>query len=226
MHLPIHFWFNAVEAEVYAPSMFFTALLVWLILVWAERSDEPGNERYLLMISYAVGLAIGVHLLNVLALPFVTLIYYYKRYPFNLKTFIVNIIVTIAMVLFVYPGIVKYLPHVADVGGTFGLAVVFIGLFAVVFWAINNNKKVASLISLSVLLIIIGYSTYTMIYIRSNLDPMIDENNPETIEKFISYLNREQYGDHSITDRTKVWRESPNGKQWKSERIFLEISGG
>jgi len=215
------FWFNAVEAEVYAPSMFFTALLVWLILVWAERSDEPGNERYLLMISYAVGLAIGVHLLNVLALPFVTLIYYYKRYPFNLKTFIINIIVTIAMVLFVYPGIVKYLPHVADVGGTFGLAVVFIGLFAVVFWAINNNKKVASLISLSVLLIIIGYSTYMMIYIRSNLDPIIDENNPETIEKFISYLNREQYGDHSITDRNKVWRESPNGKNWKSSSDFF-----
>ena len=77
------FWFNAVETEVYAPSMLFTALLVWLILVWSERSEEPGNERYLLMIAYLVGLAIGVHLLNVLALPFVTLVYYYKRFPFN-----------------------------------------------------------------------------------------------------------------------------------------------
>lgn len=215
------FWFNAVEAEVYAPSMLFTALLVWLILVWSEKSDQPGNERYLLMISYVVGLAIGVHLLNVLALPFVTLIYYYKNYEFNIKTFIINMAVTVLLVLFVYPGIVKYLPQVAKVGGAFGLAFVFIALFALVFWSINNNKKIVSLISLSALLIIIGYSTYAMIYIRSNLDPMIDENNPETIEKFISYLNREQYGDHSITDRTKVWKESPNGKRWKSTGEFF-----
>ncbi len=210
------FWFNAVEAEVYAPSMFFTALIVWLILVWAEKYEEPGNERYLLMISYAVGLAIGVHLLNVLALPFVTMIYYYKKFPYNLKTFVINIIITIGIVIFVYPGIVKYLPRVAEFGGTMGLAVVFIALLAIVFWSVNNKKKTVSLVSLSVLLIVIGYSTYTMIYIRSNLDPMIDENNPETIEKFISYLNREQYGDHSITDRAKVWKDSPNGKQYKS----------
>jgi len=215
------FWFNAVESEVYAPSMLFTALLVWLALVWSERSEEPGNERYLLMIAYLVGLAIGVHLLNVLALPFVTLVYYYKRFPFNFKTFMINIIITIGLILFVYPGVVKYLPHVAEFGGAVGLALVIIAVFAVVFWSINNNKKTASLLSLSVLLIIIGYSTYSMIYIRSNLEPMIDENNPETIEKFISYLNREQYGDFSITDRAKVWRESPNGKRWKSASDFF-----
>ncbi len=210
------FWFNAVEAEVYAISILSLAVIVWLILVWAEKSEEPGNERYLLMIAYIVGLAIGVHLLNVLALPFVTLVYYYKKFEFNLKTFLINMIVTIAIVLFVYPGIVKYLPHAAKFGGAIGLAIVFIVLFAFVFWSINNNKKTISLISLSVLLIIIGYSTYAMIYVRSNLDPMIDENNPETVEKFISYLNREQYGDHSITDRAKVWKESPNGKRYKS----------
>ncbi len=215
------FWFNAVEAEVYAPSMLFTALLVWLILVWAQKSDQPGNEKYLLMIAYCIGLTIGIHLLNVLALPFVTLIYYYKRFEFNMKTFMINILVTVGIILFVYPGIVKYLPRIAELGGAFGLAAVFIILFAIVFWSINNNKKTVSLISLSVLLIVIGYSTYATIYIRSNLDPMIDENNPETIEKFISYLNREQYGDHSITDRAKVWKESPNGKRYNSTGEFF-----
>ena len=215
------FWFNAVEAEVYAPSMLFTALLVWLILVWAQKSDQPGNEKYLLMIAYSIGLAIGIHLLNVLALPFVTLIYYYKRYEFNMKTFIINILVTVGIILFIYPGVVKYLPRIAELGGAFGLAAMFIILFAIVFWSINNNKKTVSLISLSVLFIIIGYSTYATIYIRSNLDPMIDENNPETIEKFISYLNREQYGDHSITDRAKVWKESPNGKRYNSTGEFF-----
>ena len=215
------FWFNAVEAEVYAPSMLFTALLVWLILVWAQKSDQPGNEKYLLMIAYSIGLAIGIHLLNVLALPFVTLIYYYKRFEFNMKTFIINILVTVGIILFIYPGVVKYLPRIAELGGAFGLAAMFIILFFIVFWSINNNKKMVSLISLSVLFIIIGYSTYATIYIRSNLDPMIDENNPETIEKFISYLNREQYGDHSITDRAKVWKESPNGKRYNSTGEFF-----
>jgi len=215
------FWFNAVEAEVYAPSILFMALLVWLILVWSEKSNEEGNERYLLMISYIIGLAIGVHLLNILALPFVTMIYYYRRFEVNIKTFIINIIITSAIIIFIYPGIVKYLPQLAKYGGVTGLVLVFVVLIGSVIWAINNHRKLASIISLAVLFIVIGYSSYTMIFIRSNLDPMIDENNPETIEKFISYLNREQYGDHSITDRTKVWNESPNGKEYTSSAEFF-----
>jgi len=215
------FWFNAVESEVYAPSMLFTALLVYIILVWAEKSDQPGNERYLLIISYLIGLAIGVHLLNVLALPFVTMIYYYKRFEFSLKTFSIMTAITVAIIIFIYPGIVKILPHAAEFGGAFGLAVVIVAILGTVVWSINNNKKLASLVSLSVFFIIVGYSTYTMLFIRSNLDPIIDENNPETIEKFISYLNREQYGDHSITDRAKVWRESPNAKNYKSASQYF-----
>ena len=215
------FWFNAVESEVYAPSMLFTSLIVYLILVWAEKSEQPGNEKYLLMISYLIGLAIGVHLLNVLALPFVIMIFYYKRFDFNWQSFIVMTIISVAVILIIYPGIVKYLPHVAEVGGAFGLALLFIVIIAIGVWSINNNKKLASVVSLSVFLIIVGYSTYAMVYIRSNLNPIIDENNPETVEKFISYLNREQYGDHSITDRAKVWRESPNGKDWKSASEFF-----
>ena len=215
------FWFNAVESEVYAPSMLFTALLVYIILVWSERSDQPGNERYLLIISYLIGLAIGVHLLNVLALPFVTMIYYYKRFEFSLKTFSIMTAITVALIIFVYPGIVKILPHAAEFGGAFGLAVVIVAILGTVIWSINNNKKFVRLVSLSVFFIIVGYSTYTMLFIRSNLDPIIDENNPETIEKFISYLNREQYGDHSITDRAKAWRESPNAKNYKSANQYF-----
>ena len=215
------FWFNAVEAEVYAPSMLFTSLIVYLALVWAEKSDDPGNERYLLMISYLIGLALGVHLLNVLALPFVIMIYYYKRFDFNIKSFFIMVVISAGIILFIYPGIVKYLPKVAEYGGAFGLAVVFIALISIVIWAVNNNKKLASIISMSIFLIIVGYSTYTMIFIRSNMDPIIDENNPETVEKFLSYLNREQYGDHSITDRAKVWRESPNGKNYKSTSEYF-----
>jgi hypothetical protein len=215
------FWFNSVEAEVYAPSMLFTALLVWLILVWAEKSDKPGNERYILMIAYLVGLAMGVHLLNVLAIPFVTLIIFYKRFPFTWKNFFINAAVTGAIMLIIYPGIVKYLPLIALHWGVFILVLLLAGIVWLAFWSVNNKKDILSLISLSTLLIIIGYSTYIMIYVRSNLNPMIDENNPETVENFVKYLNREQYGDHSITDRTQVWHQSENANLYSSSWDFF-----
>ncbi len=83
-------WFNAVEAEVYAMSTFFTAIVVWLILHWSERAEEKGNERYILIIAYMVGLAIGVHLLNLLALPFIALVIYFRKQEFEWKSFLVN----------------------------------------------------------------------------------------------------------------------------------------
>jgi hypothetical protein len=210
------FWFNAAEAEVYAVSMLTTALIVWLIMVWAVKSDEPGNERYLLIIAYLIGLAIAIHLLNVLALPFVAMIYYYKKYEFNLKSFLVMTVVTGVVMLAVYPGLYKWLPLMALKFGAFSLALFFVVLLILSWWAVKNHRHIFSLIFLSVLLISIGYSSYASIYIRSNLNPNIDENNPETMENFFKYLNREQYGDHSITDRAAVWKSSPNGKQWNS----------
>ena len=214
------FWFNAVEAEVYAPSMLFTALIVWLSLVWAEKSETDGNERYILMIAYVIGLALGVHLLVILALPFVTLTIFYKKFKFSWTYFTINALVTIAVILIIYPTIVKYLPQLARLS-VFWFMAFFILLIWVTLWSIFNNKKLVSLISLSIVLIIIGYSSYSMIYIRSNLNPNIDENNPETLEKFIDYLERKQYGDHSITDRTKVWKESPNGKRYRTVGEFF-----
>ncbi len=215
------FWFNAVEAEVYAMSMLFTSLLVWLILVWAEKSDEPGNERYLLMIAYFIGLAIAVHLLNVLALPFVAMIFYYKKFDFNLKSFLIMTAVTAVVMLAVYPGIVKYIPKLTRVIGFPGLALAFLALLWAAWWSLKNGKKVYAVALASIILIMIGYSSYGSIYIRSNLNPNIDENNPETLEKFISYIEREQYGDHSITDREGVWKTSPNARKYTSTSDYF-----
>jgi len=215
------FWFNAVEAEVYAVSMLSTALIVWLVMVWAVKAEEPGNDRYLLMIAYIIGLSIGVHLLNILALPFVAMVYYYKRYEFNLKTFVILMVVTAVGMLAIYPGMVKYVPLLALHFGAFGLALFFIVVMGASIWAINNHKHLFSFVILSVLLISIGYSTYATIFIRSGLNPNIDENNPETVENFIKYINREQYGDHTITDRTLVWRNSPNAKNYSSTSDFF-----
>lgn len=214
------FWFNAVEAEVYAPSMLFTSLVVWLIMYWSERSNAVGNEKYLLVIMYLVGLAIGVHLLNVLALPMVFMIIYYKKYPLNTTSFIVLGLIGAALTGMIYPGLVQGIPLLAQAGGFIGLLLSIVFLIIVLIYAINHKKDLVALILTSILLIILGYSTYATIYIRSNINPNIDENNPETIEKFISYLNREQYGEHTL-DRVKVMAESPNGKKYTSVWDFF-----
>ncbi len=207
------FWFNAVEAEVYASSMLFTSLVVWLILYWGERSEEVGNERYLLVIMYLVGLAIGVHLLNVLALPTVFMIIYYRKYKVTTETFVYMAIIGAMLTGMIYPGLVNGIPQIAEKGGFFGLMVFLVIMLMLLVYAINNKKPVFSLIMTTVFLVILGYSTYLTIYIRSNLDPTIDENDPENIERFISYLKREQYGQHTL-NRAQVLRESPNGDQY------------
>ena len=194
------FWFNAVESEVYAISMFFTSLIVWLSLVWLEKSDQPGAERYILIIAYIVGLAIGVHLLMILALPAIFMLAYFKYLDRNgLKMSFINVLVflliTLAIFIAIYPGIVKWIPTLAgktSIWMLFGL--VFVLAFGVYF-ALTSERKILTLAMMSAFLVILGYSTYTMIYIRSGLDPVINENDPEDMHKMISYLNREQYGE-------------------------------
>lgn len=214
------FWFNATEAEVYAPSMLFTSLVVWMVLFWSERSDQIGNEKYLLVIMYLVGLATGVHLLNVLALPMVFMIIYYKKYPVNKNTFIYLILAGLLLTGLVYPGIVQGIPEIADAIGFFGILVLVTVIILILVYALNNKKQLLSLLITSVLLIVIGYSTYLVIYIRSNLDPNIDENNPETVEKFISYVKREQYGEQTL-DRSKALANSPNRRQYNGPWDFF-----
>lgn len=214
------FWFNAVEAEVYAPSALFTSLSVWLILHWSERSEEIGNEKYILLIAYLTGLAIGVHLLNVLTLPMVFMIIYYRRFELNPTTFTGLVIVGGLLTALVYPGMVIGIPLIAEKIGFLGLLFSIILLIAVLAVAVSNRQHLIGLLVMSILLIVVGYSSYMMIYIRSNLNPNIDENNPETIEQFISYVNREQYGEHHL-DRERAWKESPNGRNYASASEFF-----
>ena len=99
-------WFNAVEAEVYAFSTFFTAIVVWLILLWNEKADEKGHERYLLIIAYMIGLATGLHLLNLLAIPFITLIIYFRKYKVEWKSFGINVLITAIIFFVIHNGII------------------------------------------------------------------------------------------------------------------------
>ncbi len=187
-------WFNAVEAEVYAMSTFFTAIVVWLILHWSERAEEKGNERYILIIAYMVGLAIGVHLLNLLALPFIALIIYFRKQKFEWKSFIITVLLTGVTFLVIHNGIIKGLPRLAGSAGILAVISIVIVLVGAMIWAIASHKQILSIIFSSLVLILIGYSTYTMVFIRSNQNPKIDVGEPNTIQSAIAYLEREQYG--------------------------------
>ena len=187
-------WFNAVEAEVYGFSTFFTAIVVWLILHWAERADEKGNERYILIIAYMLGLATGVHLLNLLALPFIALIIYFKKFDFSYKGFLITTIITGAVYLVINAGIINGMPKLVD---RIGLNMVIIFSLAIVgsmIATIIAKKFQYALALTSIVFILIGYSTYATIFIRSGQEPAINENDPSTVARAIAYMEREQYG--------------------------------
>ena len=348
-------WFNAVEAEVYSLSTFFTAIVAWLIMLWS-RNLENWNIRYLLIIIYMFGLAIGVHLLNLLTLPFVALIIYFKKFNFKPLSFIITIFITLLTFFIIYVGFIKGIPDITNKTGSLFFALflpiilittifintfeklnkLYIQIFSVISilsisilllnsyfihtpeqiinkkydYLINMGEKLDSIkkeidklqnsqslnyeivenkinryneigkvykselenweqlqkiddlsnlsyISLiglqkplniflmllilfslpsfyfyflrinftqtqslvnfffsAVILIFIGYSTYVMIFIRANQNPSINENSPDTIDRALAYMNRDQYGDWSIIDR-KSTIQRPENTNWK-----------
>ncbi|MFQ6615965.1 MAG: DUF2723 domain-containing protein [Fidelibacterota bacterium] len=160
-------WFNAVEAEVYAMSTLFTALVVWLILQWSERSDEAGNERYFLVISYVLGLASGVHLLNLLALPFMGLIIYFRKRKFSWPSFFAMTGVVAVSFLVVYLGVIKGFPRLASLVGVIGVVFLVAALFGFTILAIIRKRRLWSTVLSCLVLVVVGYSTYAMLFIRS-----------------------------------------------------------
>ncbi len=196
-------WFNAVEAEMYGTSTFFTALVVWLALRWSANFDKPFSERWLILIAYMFGISIGIHLLNLLALFFVALIVYFKLRPFEIKTFALLVVGSSLAFLSIYPFTIIHLPNlsIAVSEMTYGLIgpLLYVALVigALIFGLYYTHKKGMRLANIAVLcytMIIIGYSSYAMVIIRSQAEPAIDENDPSTVEAFVSYLSRDQYG--------------------------------
>ncbi|MFH0883301.1 MAG: DUF2723 domain-containing protein [bacterium] len=187
------FWFNAVEAEVYAISMFFTALVVWLAVRWMDNSDDPESTRYLLLIAYFVGLATGVHLLNVLALSPIVMLIYFQKYKFGWKSVIVALGVSFIAILVVYPGLVSGIPRLLR-GGIYDLVLLLVLAIVAFVLAVRYRRSMLAVVLASVLLVVVGYSTYLVVYVRANENLIINENQPDTVERLISYLNREQYG--------------------------------
>lgn len=197
-------WFNAVEAEVYAMSTLFTALVVWLILRWAEKSEQQGNERYILIISYVLGLASGVHLLNLLTLPFMGLIIYFKKRRFSWPSFFATGGIVAVSFLAIYLGIIKGFPKLANLVGVFGVVFLVAALFGFTIFAIVRRHWLWSTVLSCLVLVVVGYSTYAMLFIRSSQNPAIDENDPETVDRAVKYLEREQYGTVSFLPREYI----------------------
>jgi len=203
------FWFNAVEAEVYALSMFFVSSILWLAMRWYEMADWRRGDVYLLLIAYMVGLSVGVHLLAVLTLFSVMLLVYFRLNEFSVRGFIKFGAGALIVFGVIYPGIVKWLPSLLD--GQFGEVrsevLVFIPLAAIggalygVYRSIQLNQRIVNVALLSFLLIVLGYSTYTMVFIRANANPPMNENNPNNLTRLVSYLNREQYGEAPLVNR-------------------------
>ena len=204
------FWFSAVESEVYAMSSLFTAITFWAILKWEEVADEPTNYRWIIFIAYLIGLSIGVHLLNLLCIPAVVYIVYFKKYKkVTTKGFIVAGIISVVLVGFIQviliPAIVSIcgkfeLFFVNSLGAPFNLGTVvyFILLIALIVAGIyftNKYKKVIlNTAVLSFMFILIGYSSFFMLVIRANANTPINENEPSEAVSMLSYLKREQYG--------------------------------
>jgi hypothetical protein len=265
------FWFSAVEGEVYAYSSMFTAIVFWLILKWEDVADQPHSDRYLILITYLTGLSIGVHLLNLLCLPAIVLVYYYKKHPdADLKGSIWALVGSMILVAVVLYGIV---PGAVKIGGWFellfvnvlgcpfntGVIIYIIAVAAALIWAVyetykdeNQNRMryafvltiamlgipfygfgVSSIIigilvigalliylspktqkkikpnfrfsarsmntaMLCAMMVMIGYSSYALIVLRSVANPPMDQNSPEDIFTLGQYLGREQYGSRPL----------------------------
>ncbi|MBN2348497.1 MAG: DUF2723 domain-containing protein [Bacteroidales bacterium] len=207
------FWFSAVEGEVYATSSLFTALVFWAILKWENIADKKFANRWLILIAYLMGLSIGVHLLNLLAIPAIVLVYYFRKYKSDtkgvLKALFVSAVILGGIMYVIIPGVVKlaevferlfvngfHLPY--NSGVIFYLVLLLTGITWGIYYTYRKKIALANTIIVSITVILIGYSSYATIVIRSKANPPMDQNNPENLFNLLSYLNREQYGDRPL----------------------------
>ena len=203
------FWFNAVETEVYAMATLIMSLLFYLGLRWEQEMHLPKGNRWLILISFVVGLSFGVHFMGLLTIPAIGLIYFFKNYkPITIKKFILANVVVVGILMFVFkllaPNVLRYFSvlevfFVNSIGLPFNSGTVIAGILLVTFfyyllnYTIKNNLKTLNTVSLCVLFILIGFSSWIMLPIRANSDVVINENDPADARQLLAYYNLEQY---------------------------------
>ncbi|MBA3647574.1 MAG: DUF2723 domain-containing protein [Chitinophagales bacterium] len=207
------FWFSAVEGEVYASSAFFTALVFWAMLKWEAVADEPYADRWILFIGYMIGLSIGIHLLNLLTIPALVFIYYFKKFKPSTWGMVKALVIGSAILGFVQYGIIPQIPNFSEKfdilfvnsfglpfnSGTLFFFILLSGLILFgIYYSYRKSNYYLNTAVLTVLLICIGYSSYVMVVIRASANPSINMGSPSDPPALLSYLNREQYGNSPL----------------------------
>jgi len=207
------FWAESLEAETYAFSLFFTSFVFWAILHWELIEDQQKANRWLILIAYVLGIALGARFMNLLAIPAMAFVYYFKNYKATKKGVIFTFFIGCFLVLFIESGIITGLPSLAfdfeilfiNYGGLpFGSGVIFFILLVIItliggiVYTIRKQKVKLNAALLALAFILLGYTSYTVTAIRANFDPPINENSPQDIMKMLSYLKREQYGNRPL----------------------------
>ena len=211
------FWFSAVEGEVYAMSSMFTALVVWLMFKWEENADSPTSLRWIILIAYLMGLSIGVHILNLLTIPALVMIFFFRRYRYNPEKpwwlyplMIIAALLVSMLILGAINGVI--IPYTVALGAhfdtlmvnSFGMApnvgmviyvfLVFAALGTLIFTTHKHGKRILNVSLLCVTVILVGFSSYAMMTIRANANPPMNSNDPSNPHMLLSVLNRDQYG--------------------------------
>ena len=204
------FWYSAVEAEVYAYSSFLTALVFWLMLKWEEEADSVNANRWIMLICYLIGLSIGVHLLNLLCIPTMVLVFYFRRTK-NVtrwgicKALGVSFLLLGGVLYGLIPGVLRLAGYaellaVNVFGMPFntGLVCFVLLLLGVIAWGMYKLSGAKKRVLSGILMILVGFSCYAVILVRSAANPPMDENSPEDVFALKRYLNREQYEDNPL----------------------------
>jgi hypothetical protein len=207
------FWFSAVEGEVYAASSLMTAIVFWAILKWEEQADSQYANRWLVLIAYITGLSIGVHLLNLLVVPAIVFVYYFKKYEVTNKGIIYTSIISVILLAVLIWGIIPITPKIAswveiifvnsfrlpvNSGLIFFVALLASALSYAVYYTYKQRKVLLNTIVLCLSLCLLGYGSYAMIVIRSSANLPMDQNKPDNIFSLMKYLNRDQYGSRPL----------------------------
>ena len=207
------FWFSAVEAEVYGLSSFFTAIVIWAAFKWERIEDPAAANRWLIFTAYLTGLSIGVHLLNLVTIPALALIYFFKKYDPTFWKGVVAVLMGLVILVIINSGIIPGLPSMAGsfelffvntlglpyTSGVIFFIVAFLsGLVFAIRYTANKNLVIWNTSLLALAFILIGYSSYILALVRANYNPPINENNPKDVLSFVSYLKREQYGSRPL----------------------------
>jgi hypothetical protein len=207
------FWYSAVEGEVYASSAFFTALVFWAILKWEQQADKPGADKWIIFIFYMMGLSVGVHLLNLLTIPAVVMVYYFKRYKPTAWGTLIAFVIGCAITGIIQKFVIQYTIKGAAAFDVFfvnsmnmpffvGFSFFFVALTALLVavnrWAVRKRWYYLKMAVWCAGFMLLGYSTYFTTMIRSNADPGVDMYNVDNPVSLEGYLSREQYGDWPI----------------------------